>query len=290
MNPMVKSAAQTLPTVPELMAAGAHFGHKKHRSHPAARKYVFTIRDRVLVINLEDTARQLEAATVYLAEQAKHSALMLFVGTKRQASEPVKAIAEALEQPYVTQRWLGGTLTNFETIQARLKRMRELETEMESDQFVENHSKKERLMLKRELDRLHRTLGGIKTLTRLPDLLVIVDTNEESNALVEATRMKIPVVAIVDTNANPDSVTMPIVANDDSAKTIQLILNSLQQAALSGKAAAPKAEIKNPESGIQNPDLNIKKAAAVEELVTEEPKKAVKKAAKKPAAKKQVTK
>lgn len=279
-----KTPTSTLPTVPELMAAGAHFGHKKHRSHPAARKYVFTVRDRVLVINLEDTARQLAEACTYITERSKAGALMLFVGTKRQAADPIKVIADALDQPYVNQRWLGGTLTNFETIQKRLKRLRELEALVITEKFVEDHSKKERVVLERELKRLDRTLGGIKKLTRLPDLLMIIDTNEEANSLKEAKRMNIPVVAIVDTNASPDQVLMPIVANDDSAKTIQLILDSLKAAALSGRAAMPKIQVENPESGIENPEPTIVAAEAA--TAEEKPKKAAKKTAKSTATKK----
>lgn len=260
---MPKPATPALPTVAQLMDAGAHFGHKKHRSHPASRKFVFTVRDRVLVINLEDTARQLGQAVAYVSELASRGSLMLFVGTKRQAVEPIKAVAEALGQPYVNQRWLGGTLTNFETIQARLRRMRELETELASDTVNERHSKKERLMLQRELNRLTRTLGGIKKLTRIPDCLIIVDTHEESNALAEARRLKIPVVAIVDTNANPDDVTMPIVANDDSASTVKLVLEAIKSAVLANQST-PKTE----EAGIKKQESDA--VAATQDVVIEE--------------------
>jgi len=281
---MPKSATQVLPTVAELMAAGAHFGHKKHRSHPASRKYVFTVRDRVLVINLEDTARQLGEAVAYIAQLAERGSLLLFVGTKRQAIEPIKAVAEALGQPYVNQRWLGGTLTNFETIQARLRRMRELETELASETVGERHSKKERLMLQRELNRLTRTLGGIKKLTRIPDCLVIVDTHEESNALAEAKRLKIPVVAIVDTNANPDDVTMPIVANDDSASTVKLVLEAIKTAVLTHQPA-PKTDAVAVEPAKQTPvaDVVVEAMPEAEPAPVTEP--IVAKAAKKPAAK-----
>jgi len=282
---MAKSASSTLPTVPELMAAGAHFGHKKHRSHPGSRKYVFTIRDRVLVINLDDTARQIGEAVAYITELSKRNALILFVGTKRQASEPIKLVAEALEQPYVNQRWLGGTLTNFETIQARLRRMRDLETDLVSETFAERFSKKERLMLQREYNRLTRALGGIKKLTRVPDCMVIVDTHEEANALAEARRLKIPVVAIVDTNANPDDVTMPIVANDDSAKTVQLILDAIKDAAMTAPKPTPVAA---PETAAPVAATPVNEPVAIEAPVAEAPAAEEPKPAKKPAAKKAV--
>ena len=272
---MAKSTS-TLPTIAELMAAGAHFGHKKHRSHPAVRKYVFTVRDRVLVINLEVTLAQLEAAAEYLTERAKSNALMLFVGTKRQATELIKKTADTLDQPYVNQRWLGGTLTNFETIQKRLKRLRELEALVVSDKYQQDFSKKERVMLDRELKRLDRTLGGLKKLTRLPDVVVVIDTEEESNALAESTRMNIPVVAMVDTNSNPDVVLKPIVANDDSGKTVEMVLNVLTEAVLAGRAAMPKPVAVAPVEA---------KAKSVEEKVEETAfeKPAAKAVAKKPA-------
>ena len=268
---MAKSS--TLPTVAELMQAGAHFGHKKHRSHPASRKYVFTVRDRVLVINLESTVAQIEAAAAYLKERAKSNALMLFVGTKRQATDLVKKTADMLDQPYVSQRWLGGTLTNFETIQKRLKRLRELETLVVSDKYQQDFSKKERVMLDREFKRLNRTLGGMKKLTRLPDVVVIIDTCEEANALAESTRMHIPVVAIVDTNANPDAVLMPIVANDDSAKTLDIIMNVLTEAVQAGRVVVPKPVVA--EVAVAAP-VEVAEKAVVEE------KPAAKAVAKKP--------
>lgn len=276
-----------IPSLTDLMQAGAHFGHKKHRSVPSVRKYVFTIRDRVLVINLEKTREQLEAAANHLMDLAKQNALILFVGTKRQAMELTKQTAEALEQPYVNQRWLGGTLTNFETIQKRLKRLRELEGMVASDTFQKDHSKKQRLMLERELARLNRTLGGIKLLTRIPDVMVIIDTNEESNALREARRMNVPVVALVDTNADPDLVTKPIVANDDSAKTILMVLTVLKEAVLAGRKLVPTA----PKPDVSSATPAVAEVVLEEALPAVAEEKSVKKpAAKKPAAKKTATK
>lgn len=240
--PSTPSPALELPSLSELMRAGAHFGHKRHRSTPAVRKYIFTIRDRVLVINLEVTQRQLAAAAQFLAEQVRSRALILFVGTKRQASGPIRALADRLEQPYVTERWLGGTLTNFETIQSRLKRLRELEGMVASDNFETVHSKKDRVLIRRQIARLERTLGGLRRLTRIPDVLVILDTHEEANALKEARHLGVPIVALVDTNANPDEVTYPIVGNDDSVKTIELVLGTLEQAMLAVKASSSAAE------------------------------------------------
>lgn len=285
-----KTTTLEFPSLTELMQAGAHFGHKKHRSLPSVRKYIFTIRDRVLVINLEKTREQLEAAATYLSELAKQSPLMLFVGTKRQAVDLVKQTAEALDAPYVTQRWFGGTLTNFETIQKRLKRLRELEGLVASDAFQQDHSKKQRLMLERELQRLQRTLGGIKSLTRIPDVLVIIDTNEESNALTEARRMKVPVVALVDTNADPDAVTKPIVGNDDSAKTIELVLTVLKNAVLEGRKAAPvvKATSEQPTANSEQAKLVVNEPVD-ESSVAKTAKKATKKPAKKKVAAKKTT-
>jgi small subunit ribosomal protein S2 len=241
---MAPTTTFTVPSLTELMEAGAHFGHKRHRSTPQVRKYVFTIRDRVLVIDLEATQRQLAAAAQFLSEQVRSRALMLFVGTKRQASGPIRALADRLEQPFVTERWLGGTLTNFETIQARLKRLRELEGIAGSDSFETTLSKKDRVLVRRQIARLERTLGGLRRLTRIPDVLVILDTNEEANALREARSLGVPIVGLVDTNANPDHVTYPIVGNDDSAKTIALVLGTLEQAMLAARVSAGEVEVK----------------------------------------------
>jgi small subunit ribosomal protein S2 len=217
-----------MPTLTQLLEAGAHFGHKKERSFPRAKKFTYTIRDSVYVIDLEKTIQNLKAAIEYLQKLIGADKIILFLGTKRQAREAIKKTAEKLNQPYVVERWLGGMLTNFETIHKSLKQLEKLEELQKSEEFSK-YTKKERQRTQEKIKKTLSIFSGIRNMNKLPDALFIVDTAKENVAVLEARRMNIPIVGICDTNANPDLIDYPIPANDDSEKTIQLIMTKLEE-------------------------------------------------------------
>lgn len=229
-----------MPTLSELLEAGAHFGHKKERSFPRAKKFVFTIRDSIFVIDLEKTVEGLKNAIEFLQKALQSGQTILFVGTKRQAKETVKKTAENLKMPYVTQHWLGGTLTNFETIHKNLKKLSQLEELVKTEDF-QKYTKKERQRIEEKIVRLNLIFGGLRDLSRLPDVLFIVDTAKENVAVSEARKVNIPIIGICDTNANPDLVDFPIPANDDSEKAIQLILGKVEEALNVSKVTVKEA-------------------------------------------------
>ncbi len=231
-----------MPTLIQLLEAGAHFGHKKERSHPKALDYTFAIRDGVYVIDLEQTADRLEKAIEYLKKETDAGRSVLFVGTKRQAKSSTKKIAVDLGMPFIIERWLGGTLTNFETISKNLKKLNELEELMKSEDF-NKYTKKERLRIEKKVVKLNLLFEGIKEMKYLPDVLFVVDSAAENVAVLEARRMNIPIVGLFDTNANPVLLTYPIPANDDSEKTINLILETIE-GALKEKQGAQKSAAK----------------------------------------------
>lgn len=217
-----------MPTLTELLEAGAHFGHKKERSYPKAKKFTYTIRDSIYVIDLEKTVEQLKTAIEYLQRVTGGGKTILFVGTKRQARAAVEKTAKSLGQPYVVERWLGGTLTNFETIAKNLKQLGKLEELTKSDEF-QKYTKKERKRIEEKMTKMLAIFGGVRQMTKLPDILFIVDTAKEDVAVSEARKMEIPIVGICDTNANPDLIDFPIPANDDSEKTINLIMSKIEE-------------------------------------------------------------
>ena len=215
-------------TITELFEAGAHFGHKKEKSFPRAREFTYAIRDNVYVVDLEKTLQQLQKAIDYLKKSIQDGKIILFVGTKRQAKDAVKKIAQDLNLPYMTERWPGGMLTNFETIRRSLKTLTDLEGEMASEEF-KLFTKKERKRIEEKCQKLNLIFEGVKNLRSLPDVLLVVDTAKEDVAVKEALRKEIPIVGICDTNANPDLIDIPIPANDDSKKTIELILKTIEE-------------------------------------------------------------
>lgn len=223
-------ASRTLPTLQTLLEAGAHFGHRKERSVPTARQYTFVIRDGVSVINLEQTLAKLQAVIAFLKTFDLTNQTILFVGTKRQARDTVKEVAVALAQPYVSERWMGGTLTNFDIIRENIKRLTALDQILSDPAKQSRHTKKELLKMNEEAAKLHKNFDGIVGLERLPNVLMIVDPHEEAIALSEARSLDIPVIAICDTDTDPDSITFPIPANDDAPKTIRLILEQIRWA------------------------------------------------------------
>lgn len=223
----------------QLLEAGAHFGHQTHRWNPKMDKYIFGARSNIHIIDLSQTIPLLHQALVKVREVAAGGGRILFVGTKRQASEPLAAAAKRCAQYYVNHRWLGGTLTNWRTVSGSIQRLRELETVVSGE--GQGRSKKELLTLTREKDKLELSLGGIKDMGGIPDLMFVIDTNKEAIAIQEARKLNIPVIAILDTNCNPDGITYPIPGNDDAARAIQLYCDLMADAILDGLAAGQAA-------------------------------------------------
>ncbi|HEY4783557.1 MAG TPA: 30S ribosomal protein S2 [Chthoniobacterales bacterium] len=213
----------------ELLEAGVHFGHQTKRWNPKMKPFIFEQRNSIYIINLSETVKQLQAATDFLANVARNGGKVLFIGCKKQAQEAVKEAAQACGQLYVNQRWLGGTLTNLTTIRKSVGRLSYLEQIEKSPEYSQM-GKQELSALRREAEKLRRNLEGIRTMERLPDALVIIDTTREAIAVAEARRLNIPTVAIVDTNADPDLVTYPIAGNDDAIRAIRVILQKLVDA------------------------------------------------------------
>lgn len=221
-------------TIKQLLEAGAHFGHQTGRWHPRMKKYIFTKRNGIHIIDLEQTASLLDKACEFVREVAAEGGKILFVGTKKQAQDAIEQEAQRCGMYYVSQRWLGGMLTNFATIQARIDHLVRLEDQENRGEF-ERLPKKEALKLHEEILRLNRQMGGFKEMTTLPDVLFIVDPVKEEIALAEAKRVGIPVVAIVDTNCNPDNIDYPIPANDDAIRAVKLICGKIADAVIEGK-------------------------------------------------------
>ena len=219
----------------QLLEAGAHFGHQTHRWNPRMERYIFGSRANIHIIDLSQTLPLLHQALVKVREVAAAGGRVLFVGTKRQASEPVAAGAKRCAQYYVNHRWLGGTLTNWRTVSGSIARLRELEGIMGGEGA--GRSKKELLQLTRERDKLELSLGGIKDMGGIPDIMFVIDTNKEAIAILEARKLNIPVVAILDTNCDPDGITYPIPGNDDAARALQLYCDLIADAVLDGLAA-----------------------------------------------------
>src|SRR3954470_21634540 len=222
----------------QLLEAGAHFGHQTHRWNPKMERFIFGSRSNIHIIDLSQSIPLLHQALVKVREVAAGGGRVLFVGTKRQASEPIATAARRCAQYYVNHRWLGGTLTNWRTVSGSIARLRELEGVLETDS---GRTKKELLQLKREHDKLELSLGGIKDMGGIPDLMFVIDTNKEAIAIQEARKLNIPVIAILDTNCNHDGITFPIPGNDDAARAIQLYCDLLADSVLDGLAAGQSA-------------------------------------------------
>lgn len=228
-----------MPTVlaKELIEAGVHFGHKASRWNPKMRPYIYGRQNHIHIIDIRETLRGLYRARKYLQQVAGRGSLVLFVGTKPQASEIIEQEASRCGMPFVSERWLGGTLTNFRTIHSRLARLEELEALLASEQLA-TYSKKMQSALNREYRKVYRNLNGIRTMNRLPECVVVVDPRKERNAVREARNMGITSVALIDTDCNPDDVDLPIPGNDDSIRSIEMIVRLLSDAVLEGRARA----------------------------------------------------
>ncbi len=222
-------------TIKQLLEAGAHFGHQTGRWHPRMKSYIFTKRNGIHIIDLEQTAAKLDEACDFIRQVVAEGGTVLFVGTKKQAQEAIVEEAQRCGMYYVEQRWLGGMLTNFATIQSRIDHLVRLEDQQSRGEF-ERLSKKEILKIGEEIASLNRQMGGIKEMTSLPSVLFVVDPVKEKIAIAEAKRMGVPVVAIVDSNCNPDIIDHPVPANDDAIRAIRLICSKIADAVLEGKA------------------------------------------------------
>lgn len=228
--------------IKQLLEAGAHFGHKTERWHPKMAPYIHSKRAGTHIIDLTKTVTGLESALEFLTKTAGEGKQVLLVGTKRQAKDIIKKAAEETGMPFVTERWLGGMLTNWTTIGSRVKHLQELENRMASGELANKYSKLEVQRFQEEIDQLNVLYGGIKELHRRPGAVFVVDVVNDLNAVREARRLGVPIVAIVDTNADPSLIDFPIPANDDAIKTLQLITDYVKQAILTGKASAKKVE------------------------------------------------
>jgi small subunit ribosomal protein S2 len=241
--------------IKKLLEAGAHFGHKTERWHPKMAPYIHSKRGGSHVIDLTKTVERLEDALAFLEKTAADGKQVLLVGTKRQAQDIIKKAAEETGMPYVTERWLGGMLTNWNTIGGRVKHLQDLENRMASGELANKYNKLEVQRFQEEIDQMNGLYGGVKELNARPGAVFVADIVHDVNAVREATKLGVPVVAIVDTNADPSSVKYPVPANDDAIKTIELIVGYVQTAILAGKSKAksaptPAAE-KAPEAKIE---------------------------------------
>ncbi|GIX06740.1 MAG: 30S ribosomal protein S2 [Candidatus Poribacteria bacterium] len=224
-------------TMRALLEAGVHFGHRKQRWNPKMAPYIYGVRQGIHIIDLQQTLRMAREACDFLRDTAQAGGRFLFVGTKPQAQPIVQSEAIRCGQFYVTNRWLGGMLTNFQTIQRSIARLDEVEKRLEDPKITEELPKKEVLRLQREHEKLLRNLEGIRKMGRLPQAVIIVDVIEERIAVAEANKLKIPIVALVDTNCDPDPIDYPIPANDDAIRSIQLLVSAFADAILEGRAA-----------------------------------------------------
>ena len=218
-----------------LLESGAHFGHKTSRWHPKMAPYIHSKRQNAHIINLEKTVEGLEKALPKITDIAKSGKKILFVGTKKQMKDTVKEIAESVDMPYVTVRWVGGTLTNVETVNRQIKKLKDLERRMASGELENRYSKLEVQRFQEEIDVLNERYGGIKDMTEQPAAVIIADANEEKNAIKEAKGLKIPVFALVDTNVDPTQIDYVIPCNDDSIKATKLVLGYFAEAIKEGK-------------------------------------------------------
>ncbi len=220
--------------VNELVEAGVHFGHRSSRWNPKMRPYIYARKNAIHIIDIKETIRGLLRAKKYLAQVAAKNGTILFVGTKRQAAETIEREALRCGQPFVNERWLGGTLTNFRTIRNRLTRLEELEN-LKTTGEINSYSKKMQSAIAREYRKMHRNLNGMRTMTRLPECMVIIDPHKEKNAVKEAQKLGVATVALIDTDCDPDTIDLPIPGNDDSMRSIEMICGILADAVLAGR-------------------------------------------------------
>ena len=255
--------------IKQLLEAGAHFGHKTERWHPKMAPYIHSKRNGAHIIDLAQTVTALESALNFLEKTASESKQILLVGTKRQAQDIIKKAAEATGSPFVTERWLGGMLTNWNTIGGRVKHLQDLENRMANGELANKYNKLEVQRFQEEIDELNRLYGGVKELNARPGAVFIVDIVHDVNAVREATKLGVPIVAMVDTNADPTLIKYPIPANDDAIKSIQLITDYVQGAIEAGKAkvkAAPAPDKDEKAAASATTDAAEEKTAKIEKV------------------------
>ncbi len=224
--------------VKDILEAGVHFGHRTSRWNPKMRPYIYGKRNQIHIIDIKETVRGLLRAKKYLEKVSSQGSLILFVGTKRQAQNAIIEAAGACGMPFVSERWLGGTFTNFRTIRNRLKRLEELENLVTNGE-IKTYSKKMQSTLGREREKIFRNLNGMRMLNRMPEAVIVIDPTKEHNCVKECKIMGIKVVALIDTDSNPDTVDLPIPGNDDSIRSIRLVLTHMAEAVLAGKSGSP---------------------------------------------------
>jgi small subunit ribosomal protein S2 len=251
--------------VKELLESGVHFGHQTKRWNPKMKPFIFDARNGIHIIDLSKTLTQLEAACDFLATTVRKGGKILFVGTKKQAQQCVKETAKECGQFYVTERWLGGTMTNFNTVKTSIKRMKEIE-KMDADGSINNYVKQEQAMIHRESARLHKYFDGISTMDKHPAALFIVDIKREHNAVAEARKLNIPIVALVDTNCDPDLVTYPIASNDDAIRSVRVIMATITQVITQAQAEfeskrARKADVQETAPAVEEQAAPVEAAA-----------------------------
>ena len=247
----------------QLLEAGVHFGHQTRRWDPKMAEYIFQARNGIHIIDLQKTSKKLDEAYKFIKEQSEEGRTVLFVGTKKQAQECIKEAAEKCNMYYVDQRWLGGMLTNFKTIESRIQRLRDLE-KMQEDGTFEVLPKKEVIGLKGEMEKLEKNLGGIKDMKEMPGVMFVVDPKKERIAILEARKLGIPVVGLVDTNCNPEDVDYPIPGNDDAIRAVKLIADVMATAVIEGRQGE--------DAEISSEDMNVSETEEVtdmEEVVAE---------------------
>ena len=256
----------TVVSMNYLLEAGVHFGHQKRRWNPKMKEYIFEARDDIYIIDLQKTVKKLEEAYDALKQIVADGGKVIFVGTKKQAQECIKEAAEKSGMFYVDQRWLGGMLTNFKTIRKRVERLNSLER-MQEDGTFDVLPKKEVAKLKNEMEKLEKNLGGIKNMTRLPGAMFVVDPKNERIAVLEARKLNIPIIGLVDTNCNPEDVDYPIPGNDDAIRAVKLITDVMANAIIEGR----QGEILEVESEMEEQaEENAEEVKSMEEVVAEE--------------------
>ena len=255
----------------QLLEAGVHFGHQTRRWDPKMAEYIFQARNGIHIIDLQKTSKKLDEAYAFLKEQAEEGKTVLFVGTKKQAQDCVKEAAEKCGMYYVNQRWLGGTLTNFETIRKRIDRLEKLE-EMQEDGTFDVLPKKEVILLKKEMEKLEKNLGGIKDMKELPGVMFIVDPKKERIGILEARKLGIPVIGLVDTNCNPEDVDYAIPGNDDAIRAVALVADCMANAVIEGKQGESMETVENEmvEEAENTAPESIEEVVASEEEKVEE--------------------
>ena len=247
----------------QLLEAGVHFGHQTRRWDPKMAEYIFQARNGIHIIDLQKTSKKLDEAYTFLKEQVEEGKTVLFVGTKKQAQECMKEAALKCGMYYVDQRWLGGMLTNFDTIQKRIQRLKDLEA-MEQDGTFEVLPKKEVILLKKEMEKLERNLGGIKEMDKLPGVIFLVDPKKERIAILEAKKLDIPVIGLVDTNCNPEELDYPIPGNDDAIRAVKLIADVMANAVIEGKQGESFEAVEEQE------EVATEEATSMEQVVANE--------------------